>query len=82
MVPLSLTRKWSLIWALPVFVISNQGSERAHSKDIHTNIHTIKHLLKEPMPNSALMQRGHFLNYSLVTHFPVPVNTHKSQSYK
>lgn len=62
---------WSqnLTCALPVFVISKQASERAHRKDIHT------HLPKEPMPNSALTHRGHFLNYSLVTYFPVRTRT-------
>lgn len=50
----------SVTCALPVIVISNQASERAHRKDIYTN--TTTHLLKEPMPNSALMHRGHYLN--------------------
>lgn len=30
------------------------------------------------MPNSAFMHRGHYLNYSLVTHFPVRMCTHRS----
>lgn len=55
MVPLSLTRKWSLTCVLPVFVISNQDSERAHRKDIHANIHTQLHTFRK-----NLCQTQHF----------------------